>query len=180
MPLKVRPPPRPACEGAHLALAARREDVLLEVQAGLETRGGEAKSLVAAADVTDREQIKSLVARAEEELGPVDILVNCAGVMYYALMLGLRANRTRAQISVPARTTSTGTSLGTDWFLNRVYISVDSLNQVGYRCYPREMGWQDSAKDSPAPSTSSKWTIGACGSVGFDPCCCGSCSFRVR
>jgi NADP-dependent 3-hydroxy acid dehydrogenase YdfG len=78
-----------AREGAHVALAARREAALLEVQAGLDTRRGEAKSLVAAADVTDREQVKSLVARVEEELGPVDILVNCAGIMFYTLMKNL-------------------------------------------------------------------------------------------
>jgi NAD(P)-dependent dehydrogenase (short-subunit alcohol dehydrogenase family) len=27
-----------------------------------------------------------LVARAEAELGPVDVLVNCAGVMYFTLV----------------------------------------------------------------------------------------------
>lgn len=74
-----------AREGAHVALAARREDALLEVQAGLDHRGGEARSLAAAIDVTDRGQVKSLVARAESELGPVDVLINCAGVMYYTL-----------------------------------------------------------------------------------------------
>ncbi len=78
-----------APEGAHVALAARRRDALLEVQAGLDGRGCEVKSLVAATDVTNREQVKSLVARTEEELGPVDILVNCAGVMYYSLMKNL-------------------------------------------------------------------------------------------
>ena len=78
-----------AGEGAHVALAARREDALLEVQATLEDPGGEVKSLVAATDVTDRGQVQSLVARAEEELGPVEILVNCAGVMFYTLMKNL-------------------------------------------------------------------------------------------
>ena len=78
-----------APEGADVALAARRQDALLDVQAGLNRWGGEVKSLVAATDVTDREQVKSLVARTEEELGPVDILVNCAGVMYYSLMKNL-------------------------------------------------------------------------------------------
>ena len=78
-----------APEGAHVALAARRQDALLGVQAGLDGRGSEVKSLVAATDVTKREQVKSLVARTEEELGPVDILVNCAGVMYYSLMKNL-------------------------------------------------------------------------------------------
>jgi NADP-dependent 3-hydroxy acid dehydrogenase YdfG len=78
-----------AREGAHVALAARRQDALLKVQARHDGRGGEVKSLVVATDVTDREQVKSLVARTEEELGPVDILVNCAGVMYYTLMRSL-------------------------------------------------------------------------------------------
>ena len=75
-----------AREGVHVALAARRRDALLEVQAGLDDRGGEVKSLVAATDITDRLQVKTLVARTEEELGPVDILVNCAGIMYYTLV----------------------------------------------------------------------------------------------
>ena len=71
--------------GASVALAARREDALLEVQSGLESRKGK-ESIVAPTDVTDREQVRSLVARADEELGSVEILVNCAGVMYYTLM----------------------------------------------------------------------------------------------
>jgi NADP-dependent 3-hydroxy acid dehydrogenase YdfG len=78
-----------ASEGVHLVLAARRRDMLAEVQAGLDDRGGEVKSIAVATDVTDREQVKSLVARTEEELGPVDILINCAGVMYYSLMKNL-------------------------------------------------------------------------------------------
>jgi NADP-dependent 3-hydroxy acid dehydrogenase YdfG len=75
-----------ADEGAHLALAARRTETLLDVQAGLERQGSQARTLVVPTDITDRQQVKSLVARTEEELGPVDILVNCAGVMYYTLM----------------------------------------------------------------------------------------------
>ena len=75
-----------AHEGAHVALAARRMDALDQVQNGLEQHGGKARSLVVPTDVTDRRQVKSLVARTEEELGPIDILVNCAGVMYYTLM----------------------------------------------------------------------------------------------
>merc|ERR1712054_76087 len=31
-------------------------------------------------------QVKALVEAAEEELGPVDILVSCAGVMYFTMM----------------------------------------------------------------------------------------------
>jgi len=78
-----------AHEGAHVALTARRRDALLEVQTGLDQRCGKARSLVVPTDITDRRQVKALVARTEEELGPVDILVNCAGVMYYSLMKNL-------------------------------------------------------------------------------------------
>ncbi len=78
-----------ANEGAHVALAARRRDELLEVQAGLNQHRGKAKSLVVPTDVTDRAQVKSLIARTEHELGPVDVLVNCAGVMFYSLMKNL-------------------------------------------------------------------------------------------
>ena len=76
-------------EGAKVALAARREGALVGAQAGLEAR---AESLVLPTDVTDREQVKALVERAEAELGPVDALVNCAGVMYFTLMQNVRAD----------------------------------------------------------------------------------------
>jgi NADP-dependent 3-hydroxy acid dehydrogenase YdfG len=75
--------------GAHVALAARREEALLEIQAGLNSGDGR-MCMVCPTDVTDREQVRSLVARAEEELGVVEILVNCAGVMYYTLMKNRR------------------------------------------------------------------------------------------
>lgn len=75
-----------AQSGARVALAARRPDALREVQAGL-VEG--ARSIVVEADVTDREGVGALVARTERELGPVDFLVNCAGVMYYTLMKNL-------------------------------------------------------------------------------------------
>jgi NADP-dependent 3-hydroxy acid dehydrogenase YdfG len=76
-------------EGAKVALAARREDALVGAQAGLEDG---ATSLVLPTDVTDRGQVKALVERAEAELGPVDALVNCAGVMYFTLMQNVRAD----------------------------------------------------------------------------------------
>ncbi len=85
--------------GASVALAARREDALLEVQSGLESRKGK-ESILAPTDVTDREQVRSLVARAEEELGSVEILVNCAGVMYYTLMKNRREEEWERTVEV--------------------------------------------------------------------------------
>jgi NADP-dependent 3-hydroxy acid dehydrogenase YdfG len=86
-------------EGARVALAARREEALLEIQAGLEDCDGQ-KSIVAPADVTDRDQVDSLVGRAGEELGPVEILVNCAGVMYYTLMKNVRQEEWERTVEV--------------------------------------------------------------------------------
>lgn len=84
-------------EGAKVALAARREDALRGVQAGLEAGAG---SLVYPTDVTDLGQVRALVERAEAELGPVDALVNCAGVMYYTLMKNVRADEWERTVEV--------------------------------------------------------------------------------
>ena len=85
--------------GAHVALAARREEALLEIQAGLDSGDGR-KCMVCPTDVTDREQVRSLVARIEEELGPVEVLVNCAGVMYYTLMKNRRVEEWERTVEV--------------------------------------------------------------------------------
>lgn len=89
-----------AREGAHVALAARRENGLLDVQAGLKAREGEVRSMVSTTDVAVRDQVKLLVARTEEELGPVDVLVNCAGVMYYTSMKNLREDEWERTVDV--------------------------------------------------------------------------------
>jgi NADP-dependent 3-hydroxy acid dehydrogenase YdfG len=86
-------------EGARVALAARREEALQEIQAGLESVDGQ-KCMVVSADVTECGQVRSLVARAEEELGPVEILVNCAGVMYYTLMKNRREEEWERTVEV--------------------------------------------------------------------------------
>ena len=85
--------------GARVALAARRKEALLEIQSGLDSAGGR-ESIVVPTDVTDRYQVKSLVTRAQEELGPVEILVNCAGVMYYTLMKNLREEEWERTVEV--------------------------------------------------------------------------------
>jgi NADP-dependent 3-hydroxy acid dehydrogenase YdfG len=87
-----------SAEGAHVALAARREDVLLDVQAGLESDAGQ-ESIVVPTDVTDREQVLALAGRAGE-LGPVEMLVNCAGVMYYTLMKNVREEEWQRTVDV--------------------------------------------------------------------------------
>jgi NADP-dependent 3-hydroxy acid dehydrogenase YdfG len=68
-----------AAQGATIALAARRKDMLDEVAAGIRDRGGTA--LVLESDITDEQQATGAVERTVAELGRLDILVNNAGVM---------------------------------------------------------------------------------------------------
>ena len=64
--------------GAAVVLASRRVDMLKELRARIEGEGGDAH--VVELDVTDRQSIKAAVARAETEVGSIDILVNNSGV----------------------------------------------------------------------------------------------------
>lgn len=86
-----------AREGAHVALAARRKPELLEVRDSLQGTG---RSMISSTDVTDRSQVRDLVALAEYELGPVDYLVNCAGAMYFTLMKNLRQEEWERTVDV--------------------------------------------------------------------------------
>jgi NAD(P)-dependent dehydrogenase (short-subunit alcohol dehydrogenase family) len=67
-----------AKSGACVVLAARRVDRLKDLRAEIEAGGGDAH--VVQMDVTDLESIAAAVARAETEVGTLDILVNNSGV----------------------------------------------------------------------------------------------------
>ena len=64
--------------GAQVVLAARRLDRLKELRAEIEADGGAAHMVQL--DVSDYASIKSAIAHAETEAGPIDILINNAGV----------------------------------------------------------------------------------------------------
>lgn len=64
--------------GAAVVLASRRTERLDDLRVSIEAEGGDAH--VVALDVTDMASIRSAVAHAETEVGPIDILVNNSGV----------------------------------------------------------------------------------------------------
>ena len=68
-----------AAAGAKVALAARRVDRLAELAGEIESAGGQ--SLPIACDVTHSDDVAAAVASAENELGPLTLLVNNAGVV---------------------------------------------------------------------------------------------------
>ncbi|MFC7309920.1 SDR family oxidoreductase [Streptomyces monticola] len=68
-----------AANGARVALLARRAERLEEVAEKIRAGGGQALTVVA--DVTDDASVDAAVARVHAEFGPVDLVVNNAGVM---------------------------------------------------------------------------------------------------
>jgi uncharacterized protein len=68
-----------AAAGARVVLVARRRRELDEVAEDIRATGGEA--LVAPADVTDRDAVHAVLREASQRLGPIEVVVNNAGVL---------------------------------------------------------------------------------------------------
>jgi NAD(P)-dependent dehydrogenase (short-subunit alcohol dehydrogenase family) len=65
--------------GATVAMTARTESEIQSVQREIEQHGGHA--LAISVDVTDKNALEKLVTTIEQQLGPIDLLVNNAGVL---------------------------------------------------------------------------------------------------
>ncbi|MFF4018091.1 SDR family oxidoreductase [Streptomyces sp. NPDC001843] len=68
-----------AARGARVALLARRGERLEEIAAKIRADGGQALAVVA--DVTDDASVRAAKERIQKAYGPVDLVVNNAGVM---------------------------------------------------------------------------------------------------
>ena len=65
--------------GAKVAICARDHDELERARVDLLERGG--RVFASPCDVTDRDDITRFLCQARDELGPIDVLINNAGVM---------------------------------------------------------------------------------------------------
>jgi short-subunit dehydrogenase len=87
-----------AKRGARVVLAARRTDRLESLADRIERAGGRALALPC--DVTDPHDLRTLRAVAEEVLGPVDVLVNNAGIAGGGAFAGLDEDQIRRVVDV--------------------------------------------------------------------------------
>lgn len=67
-----------ARKGVNLALAARSKDDLEQVAERIRAQG--VKVITVPTDIANRSELEELVARTREELGPIELLVNNAGL----------------------------------------------------------------------------------------------------
>lgn len=67
-----------ASEGARVVVAGRSAPLLEEVVKDIKSKGGQARAIQT--DVRDETQVKQMVAQTLTDWGPIDVLVNNAGI----------------------------------------------------------------------------------------------------
>ncbi len=90
------PARRLAASGASVALLARRPDAVEEVTRDITAGGGTAVSVVC--DVASPDDLARAADHVARHLGPVDLLVNNAGVMHSSLVAEARAEEWRTMV----------------------------------------------------------------------------------
>jgi short-subunit dehydrogenase len=87
-----------AREGVNLVLSGRREDALAALATELGALGVQARAVPA--DLADLSQVDSLIERSEAALGPIDVLVNNAGVETASAFAAYRREELTGMIDV--------------------------------------------------------------------------------
>ena len=90
-----------AQEGAKVVLGARRTDRLEKIVAEIRQAGGAAECR--ALDVTNLDNMKAFASFGEEKFGPIDVLVNNAGVMPLSPLHELKIDEWNRMIDVNIR-----------------------------------------------------------------------------
>ena len=87
-----------SARGATVVLGARRIERLQKLAEELTTKGG--KALALATDVTNHEQVKSLVDAAVQKYGRIDVMINNAGLMPHSPLERLKIDDWNRTIDV--------------------------------------------------------------------------------
>lgn len=124
-----------AKQGCSVALGARRKEVLESVKRKVEAYG--VKCIIRSTDVTTRDQVEALAQAASEELGPVDILVACAGVMYFTLMANTKTDEWERTVDVNCKGLLNCISSTIPGMLSRGRGHVVAISSdAGRKCFP--------------------------------------------
>lgn len=90
-----------AAEGHRIVLCARRTERLVAIVGEIRAAGGKAECCVV--DVTQLDSVREAVAFAEEVFGPLDVIVNNAGVMPLSKLDALKVDEWNQMIDVNIR-----------------------------------------------------------------------------
>jgi NAD(P)-dependent dehydrogenase (short-subunit alcohol dehydrogenase family) len=129
-----------AKRGAHIALLARGQEGLADCRREVEALGGQA--LYLPTDVADHRQVEDAAARAEAELGPIDVWVNDAMATVFAPF----ADVTPEEYKRATEVTYLGAVYGTMAALRRMRArNAGTIVQVGsalsYRAIPLQSAY---------------------------------------
>ncbi|KAH7695672.1 short chain dehydrogenase/reductase SDR, partial [Aphelenchoides avenae] len=87
--------------GATVVLVARQEDKLKQLSSRLQATGcPDSNVLWMPCDITKRDEVDAVVGTCIERFGRIDVLVNCAGCMYYCMTKNGYTEEWRRQIDV--------------------------------------------------------------------------------
>jgi len=124
--------------GVKLALAARRSDRLETIIAELKENASKNKlqdALAVPMDATSRPAVQAGVQSVVAKFGRVDVLINCAGVMYFTLMKNLHLDEWERTVDINCKGTMNGCGAVLPLFLEQksghiVNISSDAARQT--------------------------------------------------
>jgi 3-oxoacyl-[acyl-carrier protein] reductase len=138
-----------AAEGVHVGLLARTDSDLQAVAAEIIAAGGTV--ITAVADVADRTAVNLAVAKIHQELGPIDILINNAGIGTFAKFLEMEPEQWEHIIQVNL--------MGT-YYVTRAVLPVMIARQTGDIINISSTSGQRAAAGSSAYSASKFAVLG--------------------
>jgi NAD(P)-dependent dehydrogenase (short-subunit alcohol dehydrogenase family) len=131
--------------GANVVPTGRRADLARDAACAVQKLGR--KSLVTTCDITDRATLESLCDTVTRELGPVDILVNCAGITQRTAVLDVGEDEWARILDINLNGTLRGCQVFGRAMIERGYgriINIASLSSF--------MAWHEVAAYSAAKS----------------------------